>query len=119
CQQRRWRHAGHRPGTGVNGREFADEEFVGSKGEEINGVVNRTWQVRSPHRLPDLLWNAAVFRIRAELEVMPSPRRTCEEARRPCGRADPDAAWVLRHLANEGFRIENSRGEYVRRAANP
>jgi len=26
---------------------------------------------------------------------------------------------VLRHLANEGFLIENSRGEYVRRAANP
>jgi hypothetical protein len=26
---------------------------------------------------------------------------------------------VLRHLANEGFLIENSRGEYVRRAAHP
>ena len=82
-------------------------------------MFNRTWQVRSPHRLPDLLWNAAVFRIRAEFEEMPCLRVTCGEARRLFGLADPVAAWVLRHLANEGFLIENSRGEYVRRAANP
>jgi hypothetical protein len=82
-------------------------------------VFNRTWQARSPYRLPDLLWNAAVFRIRAEFEEMPCLRVTCEEARRLFGLADPVAAWVLRHLANEGFLIENSRGEYVRRAANP
>jgi hypothetical protein len=60
-----------------------------------------------------------VFRIRAEFEEMPCLRVTREEARRLFGLADPVAAWVLRHLANEGFLIENSRGEYVRRAANP
>jgi hypothetical protein len=82
-------------------------------------VFNRTWQVRSPYRLPALLCNAAVCRIRAEFEEMPCLRVTREEARRLFGLADPVVAWVLRHLANEGFLIENSRGEYVRRAANP
>ena len=82
-------------------------------------MFNRTWHVRSPYRLPVLLWNAAVRRIRAEFEEMPCLRVTREEARRLFGLADPVVAWVLRHLANEGFLIENSRGEYVRRAANP
>jgi hypothetical protein len=75
--------------------------------------------MRSPHRLSDLLWKAAVSRIRAEFEEMPCLRVTCEEARRLFGLAEPVASWVLRYLANEGFLIENSRGEYVRRAAHP
>jgi hypothetical protein len=82
-------------------------------------VFNHTWQLRSPHRLSDLLWNAAICRIRAEFEEMPCLRVTSEEARRLFGLADPVASWVLRHLANEGFLIENSRGEYVRRVAHP
>ena len=82
-------------------------------------MFSRSWQTRSPHRLPDMLWKAAVSRIRGEFEEMPCLRVTCEEARRLFGLADPVASWVLRHLANEGFLIENSRGEYVRRAAHP
>jgi hypothetical protein len=85
----------------------------------VSNVLNRTWQARSPHRLPDFSWNAAVNRIRAEFKEMPSLRVTCDEARRLFGLADPVAAWVLRHLANEGFLIENSRGEYIRRATHP
>jgi hypothetical protein len=82
-------------------------------------VFNRPWQVRSAQRLPDFLWNSAVSRIRAEFEEMPCLRVTCDEARRLFGLRDPVVSWVLRHLANEGFLIENSRGEYVRRGAHP
>ena len=82
-------------------------------------MFRSTWRVRSAQRLPDILWNAAVSRIRAEFEEMPCLRVTSDEARRLFGLAEPVVLWVLRHLANEGFLIENSRGEYVRRAAHP
>ena len=82
-------------------------------------MFDRNWQARSPQRLPDFVWNASVNRIRAEFTEMPCLRVTCDEARRLFGLADPVAAWVLRHLANEGFLTENSRGEYVRRATHP
>jgi hypothetical protein len=82
-------------------------------------VFDRSWKTRSPHRLPDLLWQAAVNRIRAEFEEMPCLRVTLSDARRLFGLPDPAAAWVLRCLAQEGFLVRTARGEYTRRAARP
>jgi hypothetical protein len=82
-------------------------------------VFDHPWKSRSPYRLPDLLWKAAVYRIRAEFEEMPCLRVTLAEARRLFGLPDPAATWVLRHLANDGFLVCTMRGEYMRRATNP
>jgi hypothetical protein len=69
--------------------------------------------------MPDLLWRAAVCRIRAEFDEMPCLRVTLAEARRLFGLPDPVATWVLKHLANDGFLVLTDRGEYMRRATNP
>lgn len=82
-------------------------------------MFDHSWQARSPYRLPDLLWQAAVNRIRAEFDEMPCLRVTLPEARRLFGLPDPAAGWVLRHLADDGFLVLTDRGEYIRRAANP
>jgi hypothetical protein len=82
-------------------------------------VFDHSWHARSPYRLPDLLWWAAVNRIRAEFEEMPSLRVTLSEARRLFGVPDPAASWVLRRLAREGFLVRTARGEYIRRAEHP
>ena len=82
-------------------------------------MFDHSWKARSPYRLPDLLWKAAVNRIRAEFEEMPSLRVTLIEARRLFGLPDPAATWVLRCLAREGFLVRTVRGEYIRRAAHP
>jgi hypothetical protein len=82
-------------------------------------VFGHSWHARSPYRLPDLIWRAAVNRIRAEFEEMPSLRVTLSEARRLFGLPDPAASWVLRRLAHEGFLVQTARGEYIRRAAHP
>jgi predicted transcriptional regulator of viral defense system len=82
-------------------------------------VFDHFWHARSPYRLPDLLWRAAVNRIRAEFEEMPSLRVTLSEARRLFGLPDPAASWVLRRLAREGFLVRTARGQYIRRAAHP
>ena len=85
----------------------------------MGAVLGRSWYERSPHRMPDGLWHAALDRIRAEFEEMPCLRVTLPEARRLFGLADPTVAWVLRQLAREGFLDRTERGEYVRRAAHP
>jgi hypothetical protein len=82
-------------------------------------VFDHSWHARSPYRLPDLLWRAAVNRIRAEFEEMPSLHVTLAEARRLFGLPDPAATWVLRRLSREGFLVRTARGEYIRRAAHP
>jgi len=82
-------------------------------------VFEHSWHARSPYRLPDLLWLAAVNRIRAEFDEMPCLRVTLPEARRLFGLPDPAATWVLHHLADDGFLVLTDRGEYIRRAANP
>jgi hypothetical protein len=82
-------------------------------------VFDHSWHARSSYRLPDLIWQAAVNRIRAEFEEMPSLRVTLSEARRLFGLPDPAATWVLRRLAREGFLVRTARGEYIRRAAHP
>jgi hypothetical protein len=69
--------------------------------------------------MPDMLWHAALDRIRAEFDEMPSLRVTLPEARRLFGLAEPEAAWVLRQLASEGFLTQTPRGEYIRRGAHP
>jgi len=82
-------------------------------------TLDRTWDERSPDRLPDGLWQAALDRIRAEFEEMPCLRVTLSEARRLFGLPDHTTAWVLRHLAGEGFLETTERGEYIRRGAQP
>lgn len=82
-------------------------------------MFDHSWKARSPYRMPDLLWRAAVNRIRSEFEEMPCLRVTLADARRLFGLPDPAVTWVLRSLADEGFLMRTERGEYMRRAANP
>jgi len=81
--------------------------------------VERPWHERSPDRPPDMLWHAALDRIRAEFDEMPCLRVTLSEARRLFGLPEETAALVLRHLASEGFLDRTERGEYIRRGAHP
>jgi len=69
--------------------------------------------------MPDMLWHAALTRVRAEFEEMPCLRVTLPDARRLFGLPDETAAWVLRQLTSEGFLDRTERGEYIRRAAHP
>lgn len=69
--------------------------------------------------MPDMLWHAALNRVRAEFDEMPCLRVTLPEARRLFGLADQTISWVLRQLTSEGFLDRNERGEYIRRAAHP
>jgi hypothetical protein len=82
-------------------------------------MFDHSWHARSQYRLPDLVWQAAINRIRAEFDEMPCLRVTVSEARKLFGLPDPAAAWVLRRLTDDGFLTCTRRGEYVRRAANP
>ena len=81
--------------------------------------MERLWRERSPHRMPEILWRAALARIRAEFDEMPCLRVTLADAQRLFGLPDPNAGWILRHLTTEGFLFLTERGEYVRRAAHP
>ena len=81
--------------------------------------MEHSWHERSPERMPDMLWHAALNRVRAEFDEMPCLRVTLPEARRLFGLADQTVSWVLRQLTSEGFLDRNERGEYIRRAANP
>ena len=69
--------------------------------------------------MPDMLWHAALDRVRAEFDEMPCLRVTLPEARRLFGLPDQTVSWVLRQLTSEGFLDRNERGEYIRRAAHP
>jgi hypothetical protein len=81
-------------------------------------MLDPAWRERSPDRMPDGLWHAALDRVRAEFDEMPCLRVTLPEARRLFGLPDQAATWVLWHLTNEGFLDQTERGEYFRRAAN-
>jgi hypothetical protein len=78
-------------------------------------VFDHDWRRRSPYRLPDLVWQATLNRVRSEFEEMPSLRVTLNQARRLFGLPEPASGWVLRSLANEGFLVRTPRGEYMRR----
>jgi hypothetical protein len=78
-------------------------------------VFDHNWRRRSPYRLPDLVWQATLNRIRSEFEEMPSLRVTLNQAKRLFGLPEPACAWVLRTLTNEGFLVHTPRGEYMRR----
>ena len=79
-------------------------------------MFDHNWRRRSPYRLPDLVWQATLNRIRSEFEEMPSLRVTVNQARRLFGVPEPASAWVLRTLTNEGFLVRTPRGEYMKRA---
>lgn len=78
-------------------------------------MFDHDWRRRSPYRLPDLVWQATLNRIRSEFEEMPSLRVTLHQAKRLFGLPEPASAWVLRALTNEGFLVRTPRGEYIRR----
>jgi hypothetical protein len=78
-------------------------------------VFDHNWRRRSSYRLPDLVWQATLNRIRGEFEEMPSLRVTLNQAKRLFGLPEPASAWVLRTLTNEGFLVRTPRGEYMRR----
>lgn len=79
-------------------------------------MFDHNWRRRSPYRLPDLVWQATVNRIRSEFEEMPSLRVTLNQAQRLFGVPEPASTWVLRTLTNEGFLVRTPRGEYMKRA---
>jgi len=77
------------------------------------------WQARSPHRLPDGLWNATVTRVRGEFQEMPGMRLTPQQAESLLGLNQPISSWVLDRLETEGFLSRTPQGEYVRRDTIP
>jgi hypothetical protein len=77
------------------------------------------WQARSSERMTDGLWRATVRRVRGEFEEMPCLRVTPEEARVLFGLTDTTSEWILRSLAEEGFLVQTSDGQYVRRDTRP
>jgi len=79
-------------------------------------VFDHNWRRRSPYRLPDLVWQATLNRVRSEFDEMPSLRVTLNQAKRLFGVPEPASVWVLRTLTNEGFLVRRPRGEYMKRA---
>jgi hypothetical protein len=77
------------------------------------------WHRRSPNRLPDVVWNATVHRVRSEFEEMPCLRVTLEQARLLFGLPSQTSGWVLSRLASDGFLMQTGAGEYVRRKTTP
>lgn len=77
------------------------------------------WQERSPHRLPDGLWQATVTRVRGEFHEMPEMRVTTQQAESLLGLNGPVAGWVLDKLESDGFLARTAQGEYVRRNTVP
>ena len=77
------------------------------------------WQVRSPERMPDSVWDATMTRVRSEFEEMPCLRVTREQARMLFGLRGAASEWVLKRLVAERFLVETADGQYVRRNAVP
>lgn len=74
---------------------------------------------RSPERMPDKMWHAALDRVRGEFEEMPCLRVTRAQARVLFGLPEVASAWVLGRLIEEGFLACTPQGEYLRRNAEP
>jgi hypothetical protein len=75
-------------------------------------------QSRSPGRIPDVLWDEALTRVRAEFEEMPCLRVTSQQAQMLFGLSETVSLWVLGCLTRDGF-LEARNGEYIRRGASP
>jgi hypothetical protein len=82
-------------------------------------MMTGPWQVRSPERMPDSLWEATVTRIRSEFHEMPCLRVTRDQARMLFGLHGAASEWVLNRLAEEGFLMQTPDGQYVRRNTAP
>ena len=76
-------------------------------------------QPRSPHRLPDGLWDATLSRVRGEFQEMPGMRLTPQQAASLMGLREPVSTWVLERLEADGHLSRTPQGEYVRRNAGP
>ena len=87
-------------------------------GHWLETLMLRRWKPRSPERLPDPDWRAALLRVRGEFEEMPCLRVSAEQARLLFGLTDPLSSWVLSRLIGDGF-LEYRNGEYLRRNAEP
>jgi hypothetical protein len=82
-------------------------------------MIGSEWQVRSPERMPDGLWQATVTRVRSEFAEMPCLRVTAAQARLLFGLSGQRSHWILRRLEDEGFLIQTPDGQYVRRDTMP
>jgi hypothetical protein len=82
-------------------------------------MTGNEWQMRSPERLPDGLWQATVTRVRSEFEEMPCLRVTPAQARLLFGLSGKTSDWVLHRLEDEGFLIQTDEGQYIRRHTAP
>jgi hypothetical protein len=79
--------------------------------------MTRSWQIRSPFRIPDEQWHETLRRVRDEFEDMPALRVTLRQACMLFGLSETVSAWVLSCLTRDGFLEQGRDGEYVRRAA--
>ena len=79
--------------------------------------MHHPWQLRSPDRLPDELWEATLARVRGEFEEMPCIRVTPEQASGLLGLDGRASKWVLERLERDGFLSRTPQGEYLRRTA--
>jgi hypothetical protein len=82
-------------------------------------MIGNQWQMRSPERMPDGLWQATVTRVRSEFEEMPCLRVTPAQARLLFGLSEKTSDWILHRLEDEGFLIQTDDGQYVRRHTAP
>jgi hypothetical protein len=69
--------------------------------------------------MPEPLWRATVLRVRSEFDEMPCLRVTRDQARVLFGLTGSASDWILNRLADEGFLVQTSDGQYVRRNTAP
>jgi hypothetical protein len=69
--------------------------------------------------MPEPLWRATVLRVRSEFDEMPCLRVTRDQARVLFGLTGSASDWILNRLAEEGFLVQTSDGQYVRRNTAP
>ena len=74
---------------------------------------------RSAERVPDVVWNETLVRVRGEFDEMPCLRVTSEQARVLFGLSDRASEWVLNSLERDGFLDRTPRGEFVKRNCTP
>jgi hypothetical protein len=82
-------------------------------------MLAHRWHLRSPDRMPEPLWRATVLRVRSEFDEMPCLRVTRDQARVLFGLTGSASDWILNRLADEGFLMQTSDGQYVRRNTAP
>lgn len=82
-------------------------------------MIGDRWHARSPERIPDILWQAMMRRVRGEFDEMPCLRVTPDQARVLFGVSADTSDWILSRLVQDGFLVQTPDGQYTRRNTTP